>query len=94
MNKADLVESITKETGSTKAAAGDFIDAFIKSVSGALAKGDTVQFIGFGSLSVTKTKARLGRNPRTGEALKIPAAKRVRFAVGAKLKAAVNKSKK
>jgi DNA-binding protein HU-beta len=92
MNKADLVESIRSETGSTRRATVDFINAFMFAVSSALAKEQIVQLVGFGSFSVAKIKGRLGRNPKTGESLKIKASKRVRFSVGKKLKAAVNNS--
>lgn len=94
MNKAEIIDAIAADTGSTKTAAGAFVDSFLKTLSTALTKGETVQLIGFGSFAVTKTKARKGRNPRTGETIKIAAGKRVKFAPGAKLKGSVNKVKK
>lgn len=93
MNKAELIDAIAADTGSTKTAAGAFIDSFIGALHGALAKGQNVQLIGFGSFGVAKTKARKGRNPRTGETIKIAAGKRVKFVAGAKLKASVTKGK-
>lgn len=94
MNKADIIDAVSADTGTTKTAAAVFVDSLLKTLSGALAKGETVQLIGFGSFAVTKTKARKGRNPRTGETIKIAAGKRVKFAPGAKLKGSVNKTKK
>mgnify|MGYP000400228233 CR=1 FL=1 len=93
MNKADLIEAVAKETGSTKTASGAAVDAVLKALSGSLAKGETVQLIGFGSFAVVKTKARKGRNPRTGDTIKIPAGKRVKFVAGSKLKTRVAKGK-
>lgn len=93
MNKADLIDAVAKETGATKTSTASFVDAAVKALSTALAKGDNVQLIGFGSFTVVKTKARKGRNPRTGETIKIPAGKRVKFVAGGKLKARVAKGK-
>jgi len=91
MNKAELVEAIAKKTGGTKAAAEATLDAFIDSVTVALTKGDSVALIGFGTFSVSKRAARKGRNPATGDEIKIPASKVAKFSAGAKLKKAVNK---
>jgi DNA-binding protein HU-beta len=91
MNKAELVDVIAKKTGGSKRSAGDMVDAFIETAEGALRKGGSVTLIGFGTFSTGKRGARTGRNPRTGEAIKIPARKVVKFSAGAGLKKAVNK---
>lgn len=82
MNKAELVESISKDTGLTKTQANSAIDSFTKSVTGALKKGDRVTLVGFGTFSVSKRAARVGRNPQTGAALKIKAKKVPKFKAG------------
>lgn len=82
MNKAELVESISKDTGLTKAQANDAIDSFTKSVTAALKKGDRVTLVGFGTFSVTQRAARVGRNPQTGATLKIKAKKVPKFKAG------------
>lgn len=91
MSKADLVEKIAKETGLAKASVEKSVNSFINVVTTALKKGDDVTLIGFGTFSVGKRAARTGRNPKTGEPLKIKAKKVPRFKPGAALKAAVNK---
>lgn len=90
MNKAELVEAIAKKTGGSKAIADTMIDAFIDSVTASLKKGESVTLVGFGTFTQGKRAARAGRNPQTGAAIKIPAAKTAKFSAGAKLKAAVN----
>lgn len=94
MNKAQLVDALAKSQNITKTQAGENVNAFLAAVSGELASGKSVQLIGFGSFNVVSTKARKGRNPRTGEALKIAASKKVRFNVSTKLRASVNAPKK
>jgi DNA-binding protein HU-beta len=69
------------------------VDAFFEIIGDALSQGDTVQLIGFGAFGITKTKARAGRHPQTGDAIQLTAGKRPKFTAGAKLKAAVNKRK-
>jgi len=93
MNKGDLVETLAKETGLTSAKAGDTLNALIGIVTKAVTKGETVQITGFGSFSFSKRAARKGRNPATGEAIKIAASKAVRFSVGQTFKDTVNKKK-
>jgi len=93
MNKAELVETISKKTGSTKASVETTLDAFMESVTTSLTKGDPVALVGFGTFTVSKRAARKGRNPATGAELKIPASKVAKFAAGAKLKKAVNNKK-
>jgi len=92
MNKAELIEAIAKRvSGVSRKSAGDMVDAFIETSQGALKKGESVALIGFGTFTTRKRAARIGRNPRTGEAIKIPASKAVKFSAGAGLKKAVNK---
>jgi DNA-binding protein HU-beta len=92
MNKEQLVSEIASKTGSTKKEAQDFLDAYISVVTEALADNDNqnIQLAGFGSLTVKKRKATTGRNPRTGEEIKIAAKNVVKFSPAKKLKDAVN----
>ncbi|MFO7762799.1 MAG: HU family DNA-binding protein [Wenzhouxiangellaceae bacterium] len=89
MNKSELTEAIANEAGLTKADAGRALDAMIDSVSKALKKGDTVSLIGFGTFSVKKRAARTGRNPATGETIKIKASKTPSFKAGKAFKDAI-----
>ena len=89
MNKGELVEAIADETDMSKSGAEAVLNAFVSSVTGALKKGDKVTLTGFGTFSISKRKARMGRNPRTGESIKIAAAKVPHFKAGEKLKRAV-----
>ena len=88
MTKADLVAAVA-EIGMTKKDAAAAVDTVIGAITGALAKGDKVSLLGFGSFSVKKRKARTGRNPQTGAALKIKAKKVPAFSAGKALKDAV-----
>ena len=88
MTKADLAAAVA-ETGMTKKQATAAVDAIIDSIKGALAKGESVRLVGFGTFSVKNRKARIGRNPRTGEELKIKAKKVPAFSAGKGLKDAV-----
>lgn len=90
MNKNDLIAAVAKETGLSKAAAGEAVDATFDSITAALKKGDEVKIIGFGNFSVAKRAASTGRNPRTGETIKIAASKAPKFRAGKGLKDAVN----
>ena len=94
MNKADLVGKVAEKAGVTKKDAEKAINAFVASVQEALVKKDKVQLIGFGTFEVKERAARTGRNPQTGEAIKIAASKAPVFKVGKALKDAVNKNKK
>ena len=89
MTKADLVAAVA-ETGMTKKDAAAAVDTVISSITGALKKGDKVSLVGFGSFSVKKRKARTGRNPQTGAAIKIKAKKVPVFSAGKALKDAVS----
>ena len=90
MNKSDLVDSLADKTGITKADASRAVDALFSTedgiISRALKKGDRVQITGFGTFEAKKRKARLGRNPRTGESIKIAASKSPSFRAGKGLK--------
>ncbi|MCE2473420.1 MAG: HU family DNA-binding protein [Anaerolineae bacterium] len=90
MNKAELISAIADGSGLSKADAGKALDAFVSSVSGALANGERISLVGFGSWSVDKRNARTGRNPRTGEEIQIAAKNVVKFKPGAGLSDAVN----
>ncbi len=89
MNKADLVKRMAEIAGTTKANAEKLLDAFMQAVQEAISKGDKVVLVGFGTFQVVKRAERTGRNPRTGEPLKIPAKKVVKFTPGKKLEDAV-----
>ena len=91
MNKTELIEKMARETTLTKAAAGRALDSVVTNITKALKKGDRVTIPGLGAFSVSKRKARVGRNPRTGEAIKIKAAKVPRFSAGKRLKDSVKR---
>ena len=90
MNKTDLIESIATSAEISKAAAARALDATVESIKSALKAGDSVSLIGFGTFAVGERAARTGRNPRTGKALNIKAAKVPKFRPGKALKDAVN----
>jgi DNA-binding protein HU-beta len=90
MNKSDLVDAIANSAGLSKADAGRALDGLVKTVTKALKKGDTVSLVGFGTFSVRSRAARTGRNPRTGETIKIKASNNPAFKAGKALKDAVN----
>ncbi|MNY84519.1 DNA-binding protein HU-beta [compost metagenome] len=90
MNKSELIAYIANNADMSKASAARALDATLEVVKVSLQKGDTVSLVGFGSFGVTTRAARNGRNPRTGEALKIKAAKVPKFSPGKALKDAVN----
>ena len=86
MTKADLIEKMAEEAGITKAAAGTALDSLVSNVSKALKKKDgKVTLVGFGTFSKVRRKARKGRNPQTGEEIKIKARNVVKFKAGKKL---------
>jgi len=91
MNKGELVDAIAKSAEISKVSANCAIDAFVKSVTTALKKGDKVTLVGFGTFSVAARKARIGRNPQTGKEIKIAAKKVAKFKAGADLASAVKK---
>jgi DNA-binding protein HU-beta len=94
MNKTELVEAIAKDSGLTNADARKAVESFITTVEKTLKKGDEVALTGFGKFSVAKRSARTGRNPQTGETVKIKASKAPKFSAGAGLKTAVNGARK
>ena len=87
MNKAELIDKIAKDSGITKTQANEALDSFTNAVVGSLKKGDRVTLVGFGTFSVSKRAARNGRNPQTGEVIKIKARKVARFKAGKELSA-------
>lgn len=89
MNKGDLIEKIAADASLTKSQASAAFDSVVSSVTGALKKGHKVTIVGFGTFSVSKRKARTGRNPQTGAPIKIAAKKVPKFAPGSELKKAV-----
>ena len=89
MNKADLIDMVASETGSTKVDAAKALDAVVDAVTGALAKGDSVSLVGFGTFSVRHRAAREGRNPQTGASMHISASNVPGFKAGKALKDAV-----
>jgi DNA-binding protein HU-beta len=90
MNKAELTAAIVKKTGFTKKDAEKALGAITDVIADALAKGDKVQIVGFGSFEVRKRPARVARNPRTGQQIKIAASKAPVFKAGKGLKDSVN----
>lgn len=91
MNKQDLVASVADKADISKAKAAEAVDAVIDSIKASLKKGNDVRLVGFGTFTVAKRAATTGRNPRTGEPIKIPASKQPKFKAGKELKEAVNK---
>jgi DNA-binding protein HU-beta len=89
MTKEELVAKAAQDAGIPKAKAGKVLESVLDSITGALAKGDKVSFVGFGTFSVSRRAARQGRNPVTKEAMEIPAANVPKFKPGRKLKEAV-----
>jgi DNA-binding protein HU-beta len=89
MTKAELVEKLSKDAGISKAQAETTIKSFAEAVAKAAEKDDKLTIVGFGTFSLAKRKARKGRNPKTGEEIKIKASKTVKFTAGKNLKAAL-----
>ena len=91
MNKAMLIEKIANDAGITKVAAATAVDSLIHGVTTSLKKNQKVTLVGFCTWGVSKRKARIGRNPQTGETIKIKAKKAVRFKAGKALDATLNR---
>ena len=89
MNKNDLVTAVANKAGISKADSARAVDGVFESISGALRSGGEVRIVGFGTFSVANRKATTGRNPRTGEAIQIPASRQPKFKAGKGLKQAV-----
>ena len=94
MNKADLIDNVAERLGHSKRDVTDIVDAFLLETKKAVAKGNKVAVAGFGVFESTARKARIGRNPRTGEAVKIKATKLPKFRPGAEFKGVVSGAKK
>lgn len=94
MNKTELIEAMAKQTGLSKKDADAAVKAFTEVVTKELKKGEKVTLIGFGTFEVAKRAARTGKNPQTGESIKIKACKAPKFKAGKALKDAVNGAKK
>jgi DNA-binding protein HU-beta len=94
MTKAELIEAVASQAGVTKADAERSIGAFFDVVTATAKKGEKVAWPGFGSFSTSKSAARTGRNPQTGEAVKIAASTRMKFTSSSTLKDALNPKKK
>jgi len=90
VNKSELIDAIAASADISKAAAGRALDSMVEAITDALKKGDQVKLIGFGTFAVKERAARTGRNPQTGETIKIEAAKVPGFKAGKALKDAVN----
>ena len=91
MNKAEFIDFLAKKSDLTKAKSAEVLDLVIEGITGSLKKGEEVKWTGFGNFKVTKRKATTGRNPQTGEAIKIAARKQVKFSAGKELKEVVNR---
>nr|WP_281004510.1 HU family DNA-binding protein [Noviherbaspirillum massiliense] len=94
MNKTDLVDAIAADCDISKASAQRALESMIDNIVNAVMKGDSVQLVGFGSFGAGERAARTGRNPRTGEEIKIAAVKTVKFTAGKAFKDALNKTSK
>ncbi len=90
MNKNDLITAVADATEMTKTDAARAVEATFATITGQLKGGGEVRVVGFGTFSVSDRKASKGRNPRTGEAIDIPASKQPKFRAGKSLKEAVN----
>ena len=89
MNKAELIAKVAEDAAITKTQANAALDSFVEAVTKSLKKGDKVTLVGFGTFSVSKRAARTGRNPQTGESIKIKAKKVARFKAGKELSAKI-----
>lgn len=93
MNKSELIDAVAAEAGITKAESGRILDAYINQITTAVASGDKVTLVGFGTFQSTKRAAKTGRNPKTGKTLEIPASIAPKFSAGATFKARVKAGK-
>lgn len=90
MNKAELIDTVAAQADLTKSDAASAVDAVFSTITKSLSGGNAVTLVGFGTFAVTDRAARTGRNPRTGEAITIPASKSPKFKSGKALKDALN----
>lgn len=86
MNKSELIEAVSNKTGHSKKDTKDTIEATLDTIMETLAGGDTIPLIGFGTFSTSERKARIGRNPSTGEEIEIKASVVPKFKAGSKMK--------
>jgi DNA-binding protein HU-beta len=89
MNKQELIIKVAKDTGFTKSGAAAAIESVLDGITRSLKKGEPITFVGFGTFKTAQRKARTARNPQTGEAVKVPKRRVVRFTPGKALKVAV-----
>ena len=89
MNKGQLVDAISRDARITKTQAQDALDAFVKNVQSSLKGGDKVTIVGFGTFSASNRAARMGRNPQTGQPIRIAAKRVAKFSAGKALKDAI-----
>ncbi len=90
MNKSELVSAVTSTSGTSKGDAARAVDAVCDVITEALSRGEEVRLTGFGRFSIANRSARVGRNPRTGAPIHIPASRQPKFKAGKQLKDAVN----
>ena len=90
MNKADLIDAVAEDSDLTKTSAARALDSAINNITNALRGGNSVTLVGFGTFTVRQREARMGRNPRTGEAIQIKASRVPGFKAGKALKDALN----
>ncbi len=90
MNKAELIDMVAASADLSKATATNVVDAVFSGITKSLQQGESVTLVGFGTFSVSERAARTGRNPRTGEAITIPASRSPKFKAGKALKDAMN----
>jgi DNA-binding protein HU-beta len=90
VNKAEIVEAVAKSAGISKSASERAVDSTLDAIKSALKRGQTVTLVGFGTFRVGRRAARVGRNPRTGEEIRIKAARVPKFSAGKALKDALN----
>jgi DNA-binding protein HU-beta len=90
MNKGDFIDKVAHDAGLSKKTANRVVDSFLQRITKRLKKGKRISFLGFGTFRVSLRKKHKGRNPRTGEVIKIPASMVPKFSAGSKLRKAVN----
>ena len=94
LTRMDLSEAVYREVGLSRNESADLVESVLKHISDALVAGESVKISSFGTFGIRDKSARIGRNPKTGEPLKIAAAKTVKFSAGKAFKDSVNKRKK
>ncbi len=90
MNKDDLIAAVANDAGLTKSDAARVVDSVFDTITSTLSSNDEIRVTGFGTFAVTRRAARDGRNPRTGEKIRIPASNQAKFRAGKALKEAIN----